>query len=137
MAIAPITDPVLAASLLASALGGRPELTPDQLAQLLALASTTDSETEVVSWERRGMNRAAAIGWNWKSALLADQYDLAGGGGTSLTRSQWFDHCAKMGRAYGSGSMDVLEGSGGAIGAFGITSSTSVAYPRLGLVINE
>lgn len=125
-----ISDPELAARLLGYALGGRPALPESQMTDLVDLAKTTIDGEEV--YTRSRLNEAAALGWSWKAALTADQYDVAGGNGKSLTRSQWWDHCRRMGDAYVTGTMDVIAGSnrGAGIGSLGLTTETAEVYPR-------
>lgn len=101
-----ITDPATAERLLRNALGGKPELTAEQVADLMTIAaSDVDGETVYTG---PGLNKAAALGWSWKSALQASQYDLGGGQGRTLDRSQWFAHCEHMRSLYASGAASVI-----------------------------
>lgn len=101
-----IIDADLAKRLLTSALGGTPELSEGQIADLMQLASDDDGGTVV--YPASGLQRAASLGWQWKAGLVADKYDLGGGQGKTLDESQWFDHCMRMAGAYASGAMHVI-----------------------------
>lgn len=81
--------------------GSTPELEDEQIEQLVSLAMPTGEGTSET------LQRAAIVGWGWKSALLANQYDLKAASGASLTRHQWFDHCIQMAAAYRSGALSV------------------------------
>lgn len=99
-------DAATAERLIRNALGGTPELSPEQYADLLVIAVSVDDLGDPV-YTGAGLNRAAALGWSWKSALTADKYDLGGGTGRTLDRSQWFAHCEHMRARYASGAMSV------------------------------
>lgn len=108
MAIAPLTDEAQAERLLRSALGGDPALTTEQIDDLMQIAVSLNNVTFAAEYTGANLNRAASLGWQWKSSLTANQYDLAGGGGKSLDRSQWFDHCMAMAAGYAAGTFSVL-----------------------------
>ena len=97
------TDAALVDTLIRNALGpgSTPELEDEQYDALVDLAMPDgigDGES---------LQRAAVVGWGWKSALTADQYDLKAASGASLTRDQWFQHCLQMASAYRSGALSV------------------------------
>lgn len=80
---------------------GKPVLATADIDLLLELAVSDGVYTS------QALNRAASTGWDWKSALTADQYDLGGGSGKYLTRNQWFQQCMAMSEAYRNGSKTV------------------------------
>ena len=101
----------MAERLLRSALGGEPELSAGQIADLMLLAQDTEFDEHnvpTVVYPRQGLQRAASLGWQWKAGLVSDKYDIGGGPGKTLDESQWFDHCMRMAAAYATGAMDVL-----------------------------
>lgn len=100
-------DAATAERLLRNALGGRPELSPEQYADLMLIAADADDAGAVV-YTGAGLNRAAAAGWSWKQALQAERYDLGGGPGRTLDRSQWFAHCEHMRSLYATGAASVV-----------------------------
>jgi len=56
---------------------------------------------------------AASLGWLWKAAKVAAQYDVAAGGGTSFPRSQQYRHCIEMSQKIkggGVGSIQMVSG---------------------------
>jgi hypothetical protein len=130
-----IEDGALARMLLEGALasGTKPMLTAEQVETLLALAGVRDTEGNV-SYTRASLNRAAAMGWNWKTGLTSDAFEIAAGEGRSLKRQQWFDQCREMARMYGTGEMDVLRGASEAEAAegAGIGQVIEVRTPFLG-----
>lgn len=103
----PVTDAVLARRLLDAALGGLPALEPERMDDLMLLATSLD-ESGSVQYTERDLNRAASLGWQWKAGLTANQYDLGGGSGKTLDRSQWFDHCMRMAAGYADGAFSVM-----------------------------
>lgn len=122
----PIIDAAYAERLLRNALGGNPELSEEQFADLLQIAADEDSIGEVF-YDGPGLNRAAATGWSWKMSLQAEKYDLGGGQGRTLDRSQWFAHCEHMRGMYASGAASVIGGSTrrSGIGSIGLTTVLS------------
>jgi hypothetical protein len=107
-----IGDAALARTLLEAALAteAKPALTAAQVEVLLGMAvETGDGGAE--GYTREGLNRAAALGWNWKTALVSEVYELSAGEGRTLKRQQWFDQCREMARLYGTGEMDVVTGA--------------------------
>lgn len=128
----PITDEAFARRMLEAALGGEPQLTAERIDDLMVLAVSLDDETLEAVYTEANLNRAASRGWQDKSSLVADQYDIGGGGGKTLDRSQWFNHCMRMAAGYADGTFSVLGGGGnvaggtsrkGGIGVIGLTSS--------------
>ena len=127
----PITDEAFARRMLEAALGGEPQLTAERIDDLMILAVSLDETFQPVYTEGN-LNRAASRGWQDKAALTADQYDLGGGAGKTLDRSQWHKHCMQMAAWYADGTFSVLGGGGnvaggssrkGGIGVIGLTSS--------------
>ena len=126
-----ITDEAFARRMLEAALGGEPQLTAERIDDLMILAVSLNEVFEAVYTEGN-LNRAASRGWQDKVALTADQYDIGGGAGKTLDRSQWQAHCYRMAAAYADGTFSVLGGGGnvaggtsrkGGIGVIGLTSS--------------
>ncbi len=113
----------------ALALGTSPSLSPAQVNRAFDLASSLNDVGEVI-YVSAALNRAAAWGWNLKAGMTTNQYDLGGQGGSSLTRSQWHDHCVRMANAYGAGVMSVTGASTGrsGIGSIGLTTELSGNY---------
>ncbi len=116
----------------ALALGTSPSLSPAQVNRAFDLASSLNDVGEVI-YVSAALNRAAAWGWNLKAGMTTNQYDLGGQGGSSLTRSQWHDHCVRMANAYGAGVMSVTGASTGrsGIGSIGLTTELSRDYWEL------
>ncbi len=116
----------------ALALGTSPTLSSAQVNRAFDLASSLNDVGEVI-YVSAALNRAAAWGWNLKAGMTTDQYDLGGQGGSSLTRSQWHDHCVRMANAYGAGVMSVTGASTGrsGIGSIGLTTELSRDYWEL------
>jgi len=114
----------------ALAMSTKPTLSPAQVDRAFALASSLDTNGVTVLYTAANLNRAAAWGWNVKAGLTTAQYDLGGQGGSSLTRSQWHDHCVRMANAYGAGVMSVTGASTGrsGIGSIGLTTELSRDY---------
>ncbi len=125
------TDAVTARALLedALAMSTKPTLSPAQVNRAFDLASSLNDVGEVI-YVSAALNRAAAWGWNLKAGMTTAQYDLGGQGGSSLTRSQWHDHCLRMANAYGAGVMSVTGASTGrsGIGSIGLTTELSRGY---------
>ena len=127
-----ITDELFARRMLEAALGGEPALTEERVDDLMILAVSLD-EKFVPVYTEANLNRAASLAWQQKAALTADQYDLGGGAGKTLDRSQWFDHCMRMAAGYADGTFSVLGGGGNVaggsspkgIGVISLTSSLS------------
>ncbi len=108
MAYSP-SDAVTARALLndALALTTKPTLTTSQVDRAFDLAASLAVDGVTVLYTASSLNRAASWAWNIKAGLTSAQYDIGGQGGSSLTRSQWHDHCREMARLYGSGEMSV------------------------------
>lgn len=127
----PITDEAFARRMLEAALGGEPQLASERIDDLMILAVSLDDETFEAVYTEANLNRAASRGWQDKAALTADQYDLGGGAGKTLDRSQWHKHCMQMAAWYADGTFSVLGGGGSVaggtsakgIGVIGLTSS--------------
>ena len=73
---------------------------------MLLLMSMAESEADGV-YTSAGLNKAAALAWTWKRNMITDQYDIGGGNGKYLTRSQWVEHCTQAAESYRNGSMTV------------------------------
>lgn len=121
------TSAVQAQALLEQALAmdTKPTLDDDQVTLLMELAVDADD-----TYTPAALNSAAARGWMWKAGLTSAQYDIGGQGGSSLTRSQWYDHCRQMAAGYASGSLSVVgEFSGGrGIGTISMITPLSADY---------
>ncbi len=104
-----ITDPALARRLLERAIATttKPTLSIVEVDDLMALASSQDANGATV-YTSADLNRSASIGWQTKAGMTSDQYDLGGGTGKTLDRSQWFDHCMRLSASYASGAMGVV-----------------------------
>lgn len=119
-----IDDAALARRLLeaAVAMTTNPALSATQVDDLMVIAASLDDDLNTV-YTSGDLNRAASLGWSWKAGLISDQYDIGGGTGKTLTRSQWFDHCQRMSDLYRTGAMGVLGGRRtGGIGSIGLVS---------------
>jgi hypothetical protein len=114
----------------ALALATKPTLTTAQVDRAFALASSLDTDGVTVLYTAANLNRSAAWGWNVKSGLVSDKYDLGAGSGVSLTRDQWFQHCMTMAAMYGSGAMSVTGTSTrrSGIGSIALTTEASTPY---------
>ncbi|MDQ3654012.1 MAG: hypothetical protein M3457_02885 [Chloroflexota bacterium] len=126
------TNAVTARALLedAIALATTPTLTTAQVDRAFALASSLAADGVTIQYTASDLNRAAAWAWNLKAGLTSNQYDLGGGSGVTLDRSQWHAHCRSMAYAYGSGSMSVTGASTarGGIGSIALTTEVSTPY---------
>src|SRR5690606_21402158 len=103
-----ILDAALARRLLeaAVAIDTKPALSSAQVDDLMTLAASADEYGDPV-YTDEGLNKAASVGWEIKSGLTSDQYDLGAGKGRTLDRSQWIAHCREMAGAYAPGRMSV------------------------------
>lgn len=79
----------------------KPTLAEVDMLLLMDLAATDGVYTSA------GLNRAAALAWEWKRNMITDQYDLGGGNGKYLTRSQWVQHCEDNAASYRNGTSTV------------------------------
>ena len=120
------TDATTARYLLEQALAmtTRPTLDAAQVDALMMFAASTDAVTLGTVYTAASLDAAAAKGWEWKTGLVSDQYDLGGGNGRTLTRSQWFDHCERMANAYATGRKSVADSPrrAGGIGTIELTT---------------
>lgn len=120
-----LTDAALARRLLERAIANTtaPALDAATVDDLLMLAASTDAEGNTV-YTDADLDRAAALGWQMKAGLTSNQYDLGGGAGVTLDRSQWFAHCVQMSERYASGAMSVLGARlrRGGIGSIGLVT---------------
>lgn len=109
-----ITDAALARRFLERAIAHQtnPALDTATVDDLMTIAASLDTDGVTTLYTGADLNRAASMGWQFKAGLTSDQYDLGGGPGKTLTRSQWFDHCMSMSASYASGAMNVLGGTG-------------------------
>ena len=96
----------------AIAIGSKPTLSVGQVDILMDVAESDGVYTSA------SLTKAAALGWEWKSGIVADQYDIGGGNGKYLTRSQWFEMCSRMAADYRNGTKSV-DGSAVGMGARG------------------
>ena len=90
-----VTDAEYAERMLRTALGGEPQISDDQIADLMVLATTVEViEGVIVSkYTEHGLSRAASLG------------------------SQWFDHCMRMAAGFADGTFSVLGGGGNSAGS--------------------
>lgn len=109
----------------AVALEAKPTLALDQVNLLMLIALAGESD-----YTSAHLDRAAAVGWIWKSGLTADQYEIGGGPGRTLKRSQWHDHCVAMADLYSTGRASV-DGSTLISESSGIGEVTTVFSPFL------
>ena len=114
---------------LALAAGTQPALGVQVIDDLMLIALTPATATAPDTYTGSGLNRAAAIGWQAKAGLVSNQYDLGGGQGVTLDRSQWFAHCQHMAALYSIGARGVLDGGRPAtgIGSIGLVTEASAA----------
>ena len=133
------TDATTARYLLEQALAmtTRPTLDAAQVDALMMFAASTDAVTLGTVYTAASLDAAAAKGWEWKQGLVSDQYDLGGGAGKTLDRSQWFDHCMRMAAGYADGTFSVLGGGGNVAGStspkgIGVISLTSSLSREVG-----
>ena len=80
-----------------------PTLDSDAIDELLAMAVRPDAagliSTEdgyVTTWD---LNAAAAEGWRWKAAQVANRFDF-GADGQTFSRSDFLKHCLEMADRY-------------------------------------
>jgi len=122
-----VTDAAFARRRLEAALAmnTNPTLSPAQVDDLMVIAETNDVDGNTV-YTSASLNQAASAGWADKAGLTSDQYDLGGGTGKTLTRSDWHRHCSQMADDYATGRKGVL-GSRGR-GGIGVIEFVSPAY---------
>ena len=81
----------------------RPQLTDEEITDLLVIAERADSlgtfSTDPEWVNTYDLNAAAAEGWRWKAAKVSGDYD-AGQDGGQYSRSQVHTHCLKMAAYY-------------------------------------
>jgi hypothetical protein len=82
----------------------RPILSADDIDDLLTqYAQIADSSRRAPSdpdWVPTfDLNRAAAVGWEWKSNRVADLYSISDNGQT-LDRGKIYDHCVERSKYY-------------------------------------
>ena len=112
-------DPILARTRLAymTAASEEPVLVEAELDDLLeqyALIDIEGREPTDPDWEGTwNLRNAAAEGWRWKAARVANQFDFTTDGGMSnIKRGQLHAHCLKMVEMYASGNAGTLEYGG-------------------------
>lgn len=131
--MATLTDEALARRMLERAIANttNPALDARAVNDLMTMAASTvtnaDGSTSTVYTEAK-LNGAAATGWDWKAGLTSDQYDLGGGSGVTLTRSQWQETCEKRAERFRTGLSSVLAESktGRGIGSITLVNSGTV-----------
>lgn len=103
------TDALTARALFEDAIGldATPALTTAQVDRYFALASSLDDDGVTIVYRAADLNRAAAAAWDLKANLTADKYDLGGGAGRTLDRSQWHEFCVGRAAAYRNGTASV------------------------------
>lgn len=104
MAIDPLTDAVLARTLLERAVAWQtaPVLTTQEVTDLLALAVTDGT------YGGTDLNRAASLGWQWKAGRVTKNYSQSLGDGVKFSREQVYAHCMAMAAKYATGELSVL-----------------------------
>ncbi|MDQ3540128.1 MAG: hypothetical protein M3440_05520 [Chloroflexota bacterium] len=109
------TDPVFARRMLerAIAMQTKPTLDTAAVDDLMTIALSTGTGGDPILGS--DLNKAASIGWQWKSSLTSDQYNLGGGAGKTLTRDQWFSHCMSLAAQYAIGAHGVIDGGASAV----------------------
>lgn len=102
-------DAVTARALFEDAIGvgSTPALTAAQVDRYFGLASALDTDGVTVVYPAAGLNAAAAAAWDVKANLTADMYDLGGGPGRTLDRSQWHQFCKARAADYRTGAASV------------------------------
>jgi hypothetical protein len=120
-----LIDALLARRMLERALAPatKPTLAVTDIDDLMTMAASTDANGNTVYTDAK-LNAAAARGWSWKAGLTSDQYDLGGGSGIKLDRSQWNKHCREMAAEYRNGTMSVAgePRRGGGFGTIAVTT---------------
>lgn len=109
----------------AVALEAKPTLAVDQVNLLMLIALGSES-----GYTSANLDRAASVGWTWKSGLTADQYEIGGGPGRTLKRAEWHDHCVAMAKLYSTGGASV-DGSTLISETSGMGQVTTVVTPFL------
>ena len=97
------TDAVTARAFFEDAIGfgSTPSLTEAQVDRYFGLAEDDGYYTA------SSLNMAAAAAWDAKANLTADQYDIGGGPGRTLDRSQWHQFCKARAAEYRAGIASV------------------------------
>lgn len=75
-----------------------PDLDTDDIDDLVTIAERNGT------WSTSDLNAVIAQGWTNKAGLVAGQYDIGGGNGKYLKRSNWWDHCMQMANSYATGA---------------------------------
>lgn len=124
-----LTDAALARRRLEAALamGTKPTLSSTDVDDLLMQAASTDADGNTV-YTGEALNAAAASGWAQKAGMTSDQYDMGGGPGKTLDRSQWQATCERLAEKYSMGRLNVLATvtRRRGIGSVGLTTSLAV-----------
>lgn len=109
MAIDPLTDPIQARTFLerATAAATKPALTSDEVMDLVVVASSLNDVLETV-YTGTDLNRAAALGWQWKAGKVAGDFTTALEGGMKFNREQVYAHCMDQAARYATGTLSVI-----------------------------
>lgn len=120
----PITNPTEAEELLRAAISPDtdPVLSEDQVSRLLDLAEVNGA------WSIASLNRAAVLGWEWKAAAAAANFDAGVGTGKTFALSQVYEHCLRQASRYASGQASVAGIAAGSGASIGVLELISVAY---------
>lgn len=133
MATDPVTVEATARTLLERAVAwdSAPELTSDEIDDLLILAESVDDDDATV-YAGNDLNRAASVGWQWKAGKVAGYFTTALPEGMKFNREQVYEHCLTQSAGYAIGSLSVLgtslSGNRAGIRSIGLMTSTSADY---------
>lgn len=128
MATDPLTDATLARDLLQRAVAHEtnPVLSVAEVDSLMTIATSLDVEGVEV-FTGADLNRAASLGWQWKAAKVAADFNVALPEGQRYDRAQAFEHFMDLAGQYASGAMSVLgsslSGARGGIATIGLVST--------------
>jgi hypothetical protein len=128
MATDPVTVEATARTLLERAVAwdSVPELTTDEVDDLLDLASSENDAEETV-YTGADLNRSASVGWQWKAGKVAGYFTTGLPEGMKFSREQVYEHCMTQAAGYAVGSLSVLGtsliGRRAGIGVVGLVST--------------
>ena len=59
----------------------------------------------VPTWDDAGVRGAVSLGWTWKAAKRAGEFEVSVGSGKTFKRDQVYAMCLAMARRYGGGAV--------------------------------